>query len=201
MKKLLLILIALTFIIISCKPKSRWDLIKEKQAYEISKGIINDTLCLGFAFGMSSDQVNNRFKLLVKEGKVIVNKDGKFEYNMLLDYIGNIKSTFSADYLNDSLYSLSLIIKADRVIDAELLQIKLATLYMDKLYYTFDVPSIIDKTKIDYLFLKGNQQIEIDYPSMDNVVVEYFDYNMHERKIKKKIEEENKRKQNTIKDL
>ncbi|HZK97526.1 MAG TPA: hypothetical protein VFC67_25215 [Prolixibacteraceae bacterium] len=201
MKKLLLIGIMVFAIGCTSPPKNRWDLIKEKRNTELKKGIRKDTIFLGFILGMSQKQVNDRFQQLLSENKIIINSNNAYEYNIPIDYPKNTKSTFSDKYLNDSLFSFTLNIEGDSKSAAELIQVSMAGLYQKKYSNPLMVPSILNEKDEDYIFITGNQQIEIDCPLSTTAFVEYFDYQMKERKSAMDDAVQKKKEEKVIKDL
>lgn len=202
MKKLFLLLAVCSLIMCTgiLKPKSRLDIIREKREAEIKSGFNNDTICLGFTFGMSQEEVNQRFKLLVEEGRLTQDKDGNYEYKISLDHSREAKANFSTDFINDSLYQLILHVNSHI---GRSLQIEMANLFDLEYENRFSVPNIIHETNEDYIFLKGNLQIEIDYPILDgsDVEVEYVDFKMQNRKILQEMREDKDEKLKTMKDL
>jgi len=205
MKKLLLYIIL--FICIMCSPqKKSSEIIETLRDSETKKGVKKDTFFLGFTFGMSEKQVNEKFIKLLSENKIISNSDHTYGYNMQIDWPVKIKTTFTPEYLNDSLYSFSLNMEGESGSQSEagLIQISVVSLYSQKYSYNnqLRVPSMYDKGKIDYVFIFGNQQININYPSLTTAVrVQYFDYKMQARKYLMDYDAQKKKEEKTIKDL
>ena len=201
MKKLLLILIVLIFAMCS-KPKSRWELIEEQQKLEISKGIRKDTIFLGFTFGMTSTQVNNKFKKLLAEGNISENSKGEYEYIIPLDVPKNPKATFITRYFNNSLYSFRLNIESNTPVEAELIQLGMVKLYQKKYRSFIEVPSILDQKESDFIFIIGNQQININYPFYSTTAtVDYKDFMMEKRKDIQDNKQQNDRENKLLKNL
>jgi hypothetical protein len=165
-----------------CAPeKSRFDILEEKQAEQIKTGIRTDTIFMDLTYGMSQRQTFESFQKKVNDSIFTLRKNGAFEYNMPLD-AGMVRVAFHANFSKDSLYSLSLILKGKNVAEAELLQQKMVKLLEKKNGSPVTFPCESDKTKNDYYFIAGNQQIEIKYPYKSNrTIVTCSDYAMENR--------------------
>lgn len=188
--------------ILSCStPPNRFQNIEQKRAIEIKRGLRRDSIFLGFTFGMSSKQVGEKFKELVTLNKIKLNKQNIYEYAFEMDYPKNAIATFHTEFLNDSLYSLSLNFEAESHTMASLIQVNLCGLYMKKYPGVLFVPSVLNEKENDYIFIVGNQEIDIDYPFMNTTRVEYFDYSLKARKNQLEEIDKNKAKQKTLKDI
>jgi len=190
------------------EPKSRYELIREKQAEQIERGIQKDTTLLGFHFGMSKAQYDVKFAELIADGTLTTNADG------LVGLIIPIVYTFPFarlrdEYFKDSLCSITLLIEGDysQIIEdddmkAQWAHTQMALLLLKKYPYPncLVVESLLDKTHMDYYFFEGKQQIELLYPYLSDILsVTYSDFQMIERK--EKIEEDlkNEIEKNTLK--
>ncbi len=205
MKKLLLCIILFTCFMCS-PPKKSLDKVQSLIDSETKKGIRKDTIFLGLTFGMSENQVDEKLMELLSENKIITNSDHTLGYDLQIDWPVKIKTTFNPQYLNDSLYSFALIIqgKDGTQAEAEFIHSSVVSLYSQK--YSSNnkvkVPTMFDKEKFDYVFVLGNQQINIEYPAITTAVyVRYFDYEMRYRKSLMDYEAQKKKEEKIIKDL
>ena len=95
-------------------PKKSGEIIETIRNSETKKGIKKYTVFLGFTLGMSEQQVNEKFMQLLSENKIIYNSGQTYGYNIQIDWPVKIKTTFTIEYLNDSLYSFSLNMEGDQ---------------------------------------------------------------------------------------
>ena len=196
MKKLLVISCCLLLIACS-EQKSRWKIIEEKEKQELNSGIKNDTIFLDFAFGMTEDQVNKKLSQLLESGKISA-PNKSYEYKFTFDYPKEAIATFRTEYFNGKLYEFTLKIDADDQTEAEIIQLKLVSLYMQKYGSPIKVPSVLNETESDYLFINGNRQIEICYPLYGTVFIDYTDLTIKNEK-QFQDEKQNLQKQDSVK--
>ena len=79
-------------------PKKSGEIIETLRDSETKKGLKKDTVFLGFTFGMSEKQVNEKFSQLLSENKIISNSNHTYGYNMQIDWPVKIKTTFTPEY-------------------------------------------------------------------------------------------------------
>jgi hypothetical protein len=162
--------------------KSRFKIVEEKQAEQLKTGIRKDTIFMGFKFGMTEKQTFERFRKLADENVFTINKRSVFEYQMNLDTV-KTRTAFHTSFYHDSLYSFSLILKGKKPSEAELIQLKMVSSLMKEYGDPIQVPSLSDETKVDYYFIRGNQQVKIEYPDLSNkTIVTFSDYSFEKRK-------------------
>lgn len=201
MKKLLLAFFIFSMFIMCQPQKTRFELIQERQNLEIAKGIKKDTIILDFIFGMTSAEVQSHFKYLLNSNRIKLNDRNEYAYEIPIEIPKNLMATFSPEYLNDSLYSMDLLIDTETFSDAVLAQLQLDILYMNKYSNLLEVPALFNKKESDYLFINGNRQIEIDYPVISRVLIEYTDIRREARKNKLDNDEKVRKKKDLINDL
>lgn len=181
MKKYIFLL-SVVFFSMCSHEKSRYDIIEEKQAEQLKTGIRKDTVFMDFVYGLNRRLTFEKFRRLADDSIFIVKKNGIFEYQMILD-TGKVRVGFHTGFFHDSLYNFSLILKGKNQAEAELLQRRIVNLLTEKNGNPVTVPNKSDKTKSDYYFITGNQQIEVKYPYLSNkTIVAYSDYSMEKRK-------------------
>lgn len=159
--------------------KSEYQIIEEKQKAELASGIRNDTIFLGFYFGMTEEQVNEKFKELIRKGKVYVNAENQYQYDFTFVIIKKATSSFSFAYQSDKLYKMTLSVesKDEYIKDSKALQLQLRNLYSKK--YGYDCiklkPIVSNKEdEFDYMWVQGNRQIEI-YEGIGDARIIYTD--------------------------
>lgn len=196
----LLIAISLLASFYSCneETKSSWQIIEEKEDSELAKGIINDTIFLGFYFGMTEEQVQDKFKELVKNGKISVNDKNEYQYDFSFDYPKKANANFIIEYFNGKLYQMRLKVSSEELMNSQtsLLFLRLKSLFRDKYgIETIKTEPLLSKEKgiFDYYWINGNRKIRIYDYLFSEVVIEYSNIKA-EREFKKQ-EVENKEQQ------
>jgi len=92
------ILIFITLLLITCEQKSEYELLVDK---ELGKGIINDSLFLGYYFGMSEEEFFNHSRDLNR--KNILHGDAFIRYN--LDLFGkDVRMMFYPEFKNGKIF-------------------------------------------------------------------------------------------------
>ncbi len=193
MKKIIFLIIILSACVAS---KDRYDLIAEKQNEQLKIGIIKDTTILNFRFGMTEDEVNKHFTELLNNKSISIGDDNEYELIFPFDVI-TAKAHFTTDYFNDSLYSITLKMEGNDSSEAELIQLKMSSLLMKKYGNPLIVKSLLNENENDYIFIVGNQQIEVVYPFMNMTMVNYIDFRMEKRK----LDSDSKQRENNNKEI
>jgi len=196
MSKIAKLLVAISLLASFCscneKAKSSWQIIEEKENSELAKGIINDTIFLGFYFGMSEEQVQDKFKELVKYGKISVNDINEYQYDFSFDYPKKATANFNIEYFNGKLYQMRLKVSSDELMNSQtsLLFIRRKSLFRHKSgIETIKTEPLLSKEKgiFDYYWINGNRKIRISDYLFSEVVIEYSNIQA-EREFKKKEE-------------
>jgi hypothetical protein len=177
------IFLLLVALLSMCAPeKSRFDILEEKQAEQLKTGIRTDTIFMDFTYGMSQRLTFESFQKYVNDSVFLIKKGGVFEYNMPLDSV-IVRVAFHTKFYHDSLYRFSLILKGKNEVEAGKLQQKMVNLLKMNNGTPLEFPSTSDKTKSDYYFISGNQQIELKYPkATGRMIVTYSDFTLENRK-------------------
>lgn len=202
MRKILLIFFIISALY-SCdtiNTKSRWQIISEKEKIEKATGLRNDTIFLGFVFGMSETEVTQKFQQLKTERKINTDNNN-YEYKFSFQYPSESVATFQTEYFNDSLFRFSLVIEEEMQSTAELVQLNLVNMFLEKYGIPIKTESIFNEKEFDYIWIQGNRKIEIHYPFVGKVVVNYVDHIMADRKKAVEKEIEKKTKLQTINDI
>jgi len=193
MKNLFFFFIAV--VVFSCStPKDRYDLISEKQMEQLKNGTISNTTILNFKFGMSDSEVDNHLSELLRNNEISTNNQDQYEFTIPLEVV-TAKATFSPKYFNDSLYCMTLRIEGENSTETELIQLKMVSLLMTKYGKPLILKNVLNENENDYIFIVGNQQIELNYPFMGSLLVNYSDFRMKQKSDeadRKQKEEQNK---------
>ena len=167
-KKITLIILTLV-LLISCnqaekKAKEKEIAFDKKIESELNSGIRNDTIFLGYTFGMSEKEFNKKTSDLRKENKLYVNDSRTLAYKMTIDdnALGqDLEATFSPEYYNEKLFKLGVSVKSTKYNTPELTQLQLVRLFNDKYgFYDHSEKSILETTN-NYYWIDGNRQIEV----------------------------------------
>lgn len=174
MKKLL-ILFSLIFLILGCEHKTTRILYAEKVEAELNSGVRYDELFMTFKFGDSKNVVNGKFRNLKKEGKLSKNNYGKYTYTFTFDEheARNGYATFSADYHQDKLYNLKIIVTPTPIIEevfgvasdvykssCSIILYDLSRIYLEKYGQPLKIKNTIYDINENY-WINGNRQIAI----------------------------------------
>ena len=167
-KKITLIILTLV-LLISCnqaekKAKEKEIAFDKKIESELNSGIRNDTIFLGYTFGMSEKEFNKKTSDLRKENKLYVNDSRTLAYKMTIDdnALGqDLEATLSPEYYNEKLFKLGVSVKSTKYNTPELTQLQLVRLFNDKYgFYDHSEKSILETTN-NYYWIDGNRQIEV----------------------------------------
>jgi hypothetical protein len=168
----------------------------------LRSGIRYDTIFLDFVFGMKELEVNRKFKNLKRNGKIYLNDENNYCYDLTLSEYNKATCTFNSKYYNNKLYSLSLMFKSDGYFsNIDLLTMELQIIFMNK-YGPPDVrtPSILNNEANNYIWIKGNRKISIQ-PALDIALIKYEDLSIiskKENESKKKLIQDKKKINNDI---
>lgn len=157
---------------------------------EIQTGIKHDTIFLGLRFGMTKGEVSRELNMLKREGKISLNKLNQYEYTFdfskeIVPYKGI--ANLSTKYFNNKLYQLFVeVTPVGEIVNTEILQLKLVTLYMDKYSSPdFETKSLINQGT-NYTWIEGNRMIKI-IQSLSDVRIIYTDLVAKQEKEKYEI--------------
>ena len=176
--------IILALLILGCnnreqKEKEEIDRLEAKRQQEMKSGIRNDTIFLGYWFGMTEPEFNRKTIELKEQGKLYVNEDNYLAYKMTIDdgIIGEAEATYSPEYIAGKLFQLGVSVKSKNIYTPILTQLQLVQIYQKK--YGFDyirVKTILstDDKEYDYYWIDGNRQIKI-LKGLDDARVFYTD--------------------------
>lgn len=151
---------------IACKDQTsvsvKLDEIKESA---LVTGVKNDTIFLGYTFGMSEVEYYEKTKELLQKGDLQVHEDRSLVSPMNLGMYSTseeVYARFSPDYYNDKLYKIGVSVKSEEYNYPKLTQSSLLLILMDKYgAWDFEEESIvIDDTK-KYYWIQGNRMIEL----------------------------------------
>ncbi|WP_258100813.1 hypothetical protein [Marinoscillum pacificum] len=135
-----------------------------KVEQEINSGIRNDTIFLGYRFGMSEKEFISWTKKLIRDKKLYENENRQVAYKMTLDdnnFLATAEAVFSPEYFEGKLYKLNISVEPTDHTVIALTQIQLVKIFSDKYgFYDHTENSVIDDSK-DYIWIDGNRQIEI----------------------------------------
>jgi len=204
MKKIFLLLSAIV-VLISCSNttnnSSQYDKLDEKIDYELNKGVKNDSIFLGFSFGMNEKEALSHCNKLVSENKIKTTQNNQFEYTLSLGSNSAFKSqtaTLHTEFYDERLYKLSLHIESA---SPELLAFEIERLYSKKYSSSIMTKLELDNETINnFYWINGNQQINIGN-SIGFVHISYIDLLAE---IEKKKEEDKKKQalsDKTIEDI
>jgi len=203
----LILIFALIVIVCSCEEKiikSDIEIITEKENAEVATGLKNDTIILGFYFGMTESQVLEKFLDLSISKKVYLNNETQFQYDFFFNYPKKATASFASEYFQEKLYKMTLILVSEEVSTAmKLLQLKLIELFNDKYGFFFIKKESLLRIRnddFDVIWINGNRKIEIieGYSDVRIVYTNIID----EREFKRVSEEKEKLKiEEVIKDI
>jgi len=166
MRKIFNIILAFT-ICISCneqKAKEKEVDFENRIETEINSGIRNDTIFVGYVFGMSKREFAQKTKDLQKEGKLFVNESNTLAYKMTIaenDFGKDLEATYSPEFYNEKLFELGVSVKSTKYSTPELTQLQLVNLFTGK-YGSYDhkEKSVLDDYD-NYIWIDGNRHIKI----------------------------------------
>jgi len=184
MKFQIILLISILFFLMSCgkgegqKEKKEDQKPLEEQIddhikKELAKGIENDTIVLDFLFGMTKKDVYKHTKKLASKDKMYPIQKSKrvreYVYDLRLRKAGKIRTFFEAFYYDnkeldkDELYKVECLPKIDTTVFKPLEIIAEIRPIFEAEYgnYDFVVPDKEDKDCKTYLWINGNQKIEL----------------------------------------
>lgn len=199
--KNLTVFILLVLFFASCSKPNRWQIIHEKENSELATGVKNDTIFLGFVFGMSRSEVNSRLEKLAKSDKLTRNQITGYTYTFHFDLPESAEAMIRPYFFNDSLYSFLLDVSNDKIYLAELVQLKLANMFIHKYGSGIIVPSMLDEKKNDYIWINGNRRIEVNAPTSSSFFVQYINVPIERRIDDIKMKKDSDRIQENLKDL
>jgi len=131
---------------------------------ELNSGIRNDTIFLGYWFGMTENQFISWTKKLIKEKKLYQNDRRQVAYKMTLDdnnFLATAQAVFSPEYFDGRLYKLNISIDPIDHSVPELTQLQLVRVYKNRYGFCDHIKNSIFDDSNDYIWIDGNRQIEI----------------------------------------
>lgn len=189
--------IIIILVINGCNKKNESNEIKDKRLQEVNSGIKNDTLFLGYTFGMTKDQFDKRTRELYKKGTLYLNDEKYYAYEMNLDkgVLGKAEAIYTPTFFENKLYKLTVYVKGKGNLASctspALIQIMLVTLYAQKYGYGFIKEKGALKNEDNYVLIQGNREIKI-IVAIDDARVFYTDLPV-EKEYEKSIEIESKK--------
>ncbi|MBU1298082.1 MAG: hypothetical protein KJ963_06860 [Bacteroidetes bacterium] len=206
MNKVIIFLLFI-FLIAGCNKKYEEDETeKAQEAYdkkvqeELNSGIRNDTIFLGYTFGMTKNQAEKKTKELYKQHILYINDDNYYAYEMSLEKDDKAEATFAPSYFKNRLNALTVDVKpkgyfARLLYNPGLLQITLVNLYVEKYGYSYiKQEGAFDN---DYIFIQGNREIKV-IQTIKNVRIFYTDLSI-QNEVKKFQDEESDKNVNDTK--
>ena len=182
------------------KAKEREIAFEKKIDTELKSGIRNDTIFLGYNFGMTQKEFSRKTSDLRKEKKLYVNERNTLAYKMTIDdnALGqDLEATYSPEYYNNKLFKLGVSVKSTKYNTPELTQLQLVRLFNDKYgFYDHSEKSILETTN-NYYWIDGNRQIEV-ICGYDDARIFYTDL-LAEKEFETKKESEQKSQLNKTK--
>lgn len=155
-------------ITVSCNKKNEnFDYINKVQK-ELNSDVKNDTIFLGYTFGMTKKQFEKKTKELYKEGILYLNENNQYAHKMYLIKVllENVEATFGPTYFGGKLYKLIVAVKDKRQFTTSLtpalLQITLKNLFSQKYGYSdwIEKKGLLEDEE-NYILIQGNREIEI----------------------------------------
>lgn len=173
MKIQLLLLLTLTIFASSCDNlnnktrinSDKGSTLEEVINNELSSGVRNDTIFLGFTFGMTEKEFYKKLRTLFKENKIYKDKSNRdfFTYDLAAGQYGTFKCTFAPEYFKGKLYKLGISAKPEN----QFLLIKTATSLLSYFFMRkYGPPTIEQEMKLiddckEYIWIAGNRKIKI----------------------------------------
>lgn len=201
MIKKLYITILILILCFSCtEHKEKGTNFEKKLETEINSGIRNDTIFLGYTFGMSKKEFAQKTKNLRKEGKLYVNKSDMLAYKMTIaenDFGKDVEATYSPDFYQDKLFELGVSVKSTKYNTPELTQLQLVNLFTNK-YGSYDhkEESVLEDYD-NYIWIDGNRHIKIAVGFTDARIFYTDILAKREFENQKKTEQKNELKETT----
>ena len=206
MKKTLLILF-LIGTLISCQnfqKETQQQLMYKHIELELASGVRNDTIFLGFWFGMTENEFLSHLKKLKRENKLNLNALNNYEYEF--DFGENSipskgRATFGVDYFNNKLFKFTIFVTSDDLIsNAELIQLKLVNIYGSKYGHSYyKQKSILDDSDT-YIWIDGNRKITL-LVGIDEARIFYIDLIAEKAKEKQDDKETIEKRETIISDI
>ncbi len=167
MKKVIVFLL-FTFIIVGCKEKNDfYDEYNKKVTEELNSSVRNDTIFLGYTFGMTKAQFEKKTRKLYTQKVLYLNEDGNYAYKMFLEKViaENLEATFEPTYFKNKLFKLTVAVKDKSEFatssSPSLIQILLLNLFSKKYGYGWIEQKGVLGDEKNYLLIQGNREIEI----------------------------------------
>lgn len=180
MYKMRLLYVLVIFVaLVSCDQYKREQAEKryyEARKSELSKNVRNDTIFLGYYFGMTEREFVDYTLNLKKEGKIYLNLDDIITYEMEIpDYSKSVVyCTYQPKYFKDKLYKLSISAKDRYTGFSKLTQLQIVSIYSQKYGTDYHIiPGYIEDSE-DFIFLNGNLEVEITQ-GYDDIRIIYTD--------------------------
>ncbi len=162
---------------------------------EMASGTEKDTIVLDFVFGMSKMDVYRHTKALAKKDKMYPIQKSKrvreYVYDLRLRKAGKLRTFFEAFYFEDKIAKTEELYKVECIpqIDTSLLDVVEVVDEIKPIFeqeygpYDFIVPDKEDPEAKTYLWITGNQKIELGC-FKDKVFMYYTDVPIERRAIK-----------------
>ena len=188
MKQFILSLAIVSFLF-SCqgpKTEKQKQIVEDQVNSELTKNIKNETIFLGFRFGMGGIEVHNYFKELVTQGKLqlipheYISDEGKiyiykFEFGDENFSLQNVLGTFKSYYIQDKLYKLRISVESEKDSSIQELKSKLKDIYVAKYGHDYIMRENIYNNSTVYEWIIGNMMIEISEGLSNNILIIYTD--------------------------
>lgn len=196
MKIVCTVAVALAVFCYSCQEKKDYYSTKNLpldslKAKAMATSVRNDTIFLGFRFGMTTDEVFIHLKKLEKE-KVIYQEGSQYKYNFELGEKSIYKetlATFGTEFYEGMLFKLVVSVEPSTTYGphtAMLLTAEIKDIY-DAKYGMYDYSSPF-MDFFDFVWIDGNRMIRM-FPGLSDCRITYLDIG-----VEKKVEERKKAK-------
>ena len=167
-----IILLFIGLFITSCKDENapkihskKGTTLNEVIKNELASGIRNDTIFLGFRFGMTEREFKSKWKELLKEGKLYFDKSGgnMLTYDLTVSKNNTFKCTFSPEYYDGKLSQLGVsVLPKDKYSTVKLTTLQVYMFFMRK----YSIPTVEQGMKLvedckEYTWINGNRQIKL----------------------------------------
>jgi len=160
--KIIMLLITFFALFTSCLTADKNVALKEvldaKIKTELASGKKNDSILLGYYFGMTMEQAGAKTVELLANKTFRLDEDGNTVYVLGKNHGEDREAFFRTGYFKDSLYQIDLVVK-DQTYDAPIYLVDLLT----KKYgipLEFNISTVNDYIR-DYAWVDGNRMISI----------------------------------------
>lgn len=160
--------------------------IEDQVNTELRKNIKNESIFLDLRFGMGGIEVQNHFKNLVKQDKLLlvpheyISDKGKiyvykFEFGDEDFSLQDVLGTFKTYYLQDKLYKLRISVESEKDTSIQLLKSKLKDVYISRYGQNYIMRENIYNNSAVCEWIVGNMMIEISEGLSNNILIIYTD--------------------------